>query len=147
MKFESRSAWRVFFLLCLVAASACGKKPPTDTPPVREITQLQLPETLLGTWSPYSKSIEEFGNLTVSTAALSWGTCTETKYRVLQVTEQTYYLELITPPCRLHLPASFLILAPSDGSLEVSICSGREELDRSAGQRSCSMGILHKLND
>lgn len=139
---------RAFFVLCLVTASACGQSPLADNQPVKEVSGLQLPEALRGRWSPRGEGIQEFGDLTIGADSLSWGTCTKTAYRVLQVIEQTYYLELLrASPCILGLPASILILAPSDRALEVSICSGREELDRPASKRRCSMGILDKKRE
>lgn len=138
VRFEESNSW---------AGDAYSATESSDQPAL-EVSQLQLPESLRGTWSPYSKSLQEFGDLTLGTDSLSWGTCTKTAYRVLQVVEQTYYLELLrSPPCILGSPASFLILAPSDRGLEVSICGEREELDRAAPERRCSWGILNKKDE
>ncbi len=139
---------RVLFLLsAFVAASACGQSTVANEPQNQSGSEAQLPQTLRGTWSAYSKSIQEYGDLTLGAEVLSWGTCTNTTYRVLQVIEQTYYLELVSPPCRFQRPVAYLILAPSDRSLRVSICSGREELERPADQRHCSLGTLYKKPD
>ena len=139
---------RTLFSLCFVTASACGQSPLADNQPVKEASELQLPEVLQGTWSPRGEGFQEFGELALAADSLSWGTCTKTAYRVLRVIEQAYYLELLrSPPCTLGFPASFLILAPSDRALEVSICMRAEELDRPAPKRRCAMGILNKKNE
>lgn len=51
-------------LLLFVTASACGQSPwAKDDPPDGEISALQLPESLRGAWSPYSRNYQRFGDL------------------------------------------------------------------------------------
>lgn len=137
---------RTLFLLSLfVSVSACGQPPLASDPHGKEVSEPQLHEDLRGTWSPYSRNYQRFGDLVLGADFLSWGACMRTEYRVLQVKELAYYLELLAaPPCTLRVGGSFFILAPSDRGLEVSVCATRDELDRPRSERHCSWGILNK---
>lgn len=137
---------RIFFLLSLfLSAIACGQSPLAGDQDGTEISGPQLPENLLGVWSPYSRSYQEFGDLVLGANSLSWGPCAQTAYRVLQVKDQTYYLELLaSSACTLSIRGAFVILAQSDKGLEVSLCGLRDELDRAPSERHCDWGIFNK---
>ena len=112
-----------------------------------------LPQSLIGVWSPYSRSFASFGDLRIAPDTMSWADCLYEEYRVIRADEQprSYSIEVLRrPPCAFDgFLAAFVIFEfsesarrVSDGAVEVFICPKESGLDRARG--FCSSGILVK---
>ena len=112
-----------------------------------ETTIIPIADDLQGAWEPMSRNYLEFGQLTIKADNLSWGTCVETKFNVLYVEDDTYYIQLHRSPlCKLRGKSSFLIIESTTQGLEVAICKDRVEMKKPRNARLCSWGILTKRN-
>jgi hypothetical protein len=117
----------------------------------------RLPDSLIGTWVPYGRGYQQFGDLKIERELLSWGPCRKVGYRVFRATNDTYYIEQTQqPPCNFDGGASFLVVQFSDraretittsAAVEVSMCGHRDEFDRPPEQRYCSRGLLAGRQD
>lgn len=119
----------------MIAAGACAQTPAQA-----------LPEALIGTWQPYGKGYQRFGDLKIGKDVLSWSVCQNVRYRVFKRTADTYYIEQTDPaPCDFSFVGTkYLVLALKDNELQASICREREEFDRPPTEKHCSWGILNK---
>jgi hypothetical protein len=129
-------------LLLLATPIACAQ-------PEGEANRTQsLPDEVIGQWTPSSTSLQGFGTLTIEPNILTWGSCANVPFRLLQSVGSAWFLELLqSPPCRLGLPAPFLALATSERGLIVSICQEATELQKPLLERSCSWGEVRKQRD
>jgi hypothetical protein len=129
-------------LLFLVTPLACAQPEGDGDGPQR------LPDAFIGQWAPSSTSVRRFGTLSIQTDTLTWGTCVAVPYRLLESDASAWLIELVSaPPCRLGLPAPFLVLEASERGLIASICQQSTESQKPLLERSCSWGELIKQSD
>lgn len=147
-------AQRTASVLLLSMATICAgsyAQPPSRQTVNEAVSDasLVLPDALIGTWRPYSKNYQRFGDLQIGKEVLSWGFCQSVRYRVYKRTGDSYYIE--------HADASScdygtvgtksLVLVLRDNDLEVSVCHARDEFDKPPTEKYCSWGILNKTSD
>jgi hypothetical protein len=129
--------FRYVALLVFVSPLACAQ-PEDDGNEAR---------TAFGKWVPVTRTIWEFGNLTMDEDAFSWGPCVDVPYRVARSTDRAVLIELVrSPPCRLVRETPFWLEVDGD-YLVISWCQDPSEIEKPLLERSCSSGRLKKLSD
>src|SRR6187401_3482179 len=132
-----RCASLMFFVATTVSA-----QPAADRNEVQ-----RLPDRVLAEWVPVTRTIWEFGNLTLEANSLTWGTCVKVPYRLLRSTRSAWLIELVSsPPCRLVRETSFW-LEESEDAIVVSWCADPNEIEKPLLERSCSSGRLKRLSN
>jgi hypothetical protein len=137
--------YRWCLILPAVASTACAQVAAPDPATSAEPTVASLPVALMGTFSPYSRSYRQLGELIITADVLSWGRCQQVKYRVFRQRQGAYYIEQeAMPACKFVDRSTYLVLIPTNDGLELSICPERDEFDKPEDTRLCSWGVLYK---
>lgn len=135
---------RVLFMMMWVATGACAQTPASDTGAQADgANDRKLPAEIIGTYSPYSKSLRGYGELSIGANDFSWGECTHVPYALVRA-GHGYLLEFEPSACTLSPSSNFLILKLSGNQMQVWICDDAGEFDRPERDRNCSWGLLGK---
>lgn len=142
----SRVLMLATFAIC-AGAYAQAPAAPSD-PAQRDDTDApKIPDGWIGTWRPYSRGYQQFGDLRIGKETLSWSFCQSVRYRVFKQSGDAYYIEQTdASACDYdYVGTQYLVLVLTGKDLEVSICRERDEFDRPPTQKYCSWGVLNKL--
>jgi hypothetical protein len=132
-----RRSLKFIALLLFVSPLACAQQE-------GETNAVRLPDAILGNWVPVTRSILEFGNLTIEQNSFTWAMCVDVPYRVQRRIDSAVLVELVrSPPCRLVNDAPFW-LEVQGKELTVSWCQDANEIAKPVLERSCSWGRLRK---
>jgi hypothetical protein len=136
--------FRCIGLLFLVVPIACAQ------PENGGDDAQRLPDEVLGTWAPVSRSSLQFGDLVMDAETLSWSTCVKEPYRVLQSRDSAWLIELVrSPACPLRAGQTPLLLeiSPNNNVLNLSLSTCRDVADTNrpeAERQSCSRSMFAK---
>ena len=148
---RAKSMMRIIALAtAMISVGACAQSSPRQAEAqARSDATLVLPEDLLGTWHPYGRGYQRYGDLLLDKEVLSWGACQNVRYRVFRRTGAAYYIEQIgDSPCDFSVVGTkYLVLVATEKGLEVSICRGRDEFEKPPNENYCSWGTLNKNRD
>jgi len=127
-------------MMMWVATVACAQAPASSTDGAHD---RKLSAEMIGTYSPYSKSVRGYGELSIGANDFSWGECAHVPY-VLVRAGNGYLLQFEPDACTLLPRSNFLILKLSEKQMQVWICNDAGEFDRGERERNCDWGILGK---
>lgn len=113
----------------------------------------RLPDQVLGTWVPISRGSFQYGDLVIDTETLTWATCVEEPYRVLQSRESSWLIELVrSPACPLMWAGqkALLLEVSRNGNvlnLFLSMCRDINEVEKPRPERQCNRSTFAKSID